>query len=177
MTSLPGKSQHVQASPGRWWERDTFRHPGRTLPSPPRLHHVPMSPSSGHRRDSGATLEPRDNTLALTHGCGLPKPPMREGSGPGHRPLPWGWCRFQRPLPGKSFEAPGSRPGTPRFGRGSGRCTVALKPLPAELRDETNPGGHPAELHRHLRHPGPVTPVWGRLGKQEGLGAPASGSG
>lgn len=34
MTSLPGKSQHVQASPGRWWERDTFSPPGQTPPSP-----------------------------------------------------------------------------------------------------------------------------------------------
>lgn len=110
VTSLPGKSQHVQASPGRWQERDTFCHPDRTPPSPPRLFPVPLSPSSGHRRDSGATLEPQDNTLALTHGCRLPKPPAREGPGPGHRPLPWGWCRFQRPLPSKSFEAPAGNP-------------------------------------------------------------------
>lgn len=67
-----------------------------------------MSPSSGHRRDSGATLEPQDNTLALTHGCRLPKPPRRER--PGHCPLPWGWCCFQRPLPSRSSEAPAAGP-------------------------------------------------------------------
>lgn len=44
-------------------------------------------------------------------------------------------------------------PGTPRFGRGSGRCTATPKPHPAEPGDESNPGGHPAGLHRHPRHP------------------------
>lgn len=52
---------------------------------------------------------------------------------------------------------------------------AALKPHPAGPGAEGTPRDthttHPRQPHRHLRHPGPVTPVGGRLREQEGPGS------
>lgn len=99
--ACPGK-------PGQVAGEGHVQSPRADTPQPSRLRHEPMSPSSGHRRDSGATLEPGDNAPALSHGCRLPKPPRREG-GIGSSSPPMGLLLLpatsaQQQLPGSARE-------------------------------------------------------------------------